>query len=300
MAIELAASVRQVVVTGYRHCRRRLVVGRDNVAACRVLLLGVDAEGVEAELVRLRTGTIEDEHGVDAVGADRQLRRRPPADIATGIGPDQVQPWRMHLGRSLAHLAQGIRAVELVETVEERVFGFQERPPHGDWRGPGSGTQHVVDNRAMGRAAEAEGDRCFAFDGNLLLGLFQRLPFAIDHHLVGVGRVGALGDQVDVVILEHGQAPAEVAVVAEQGERVERLEVAIQVEARRRQLGLVPHRRHRKTDVRVAGQQRPAAAGAAAGHGPGVAALELRDARIAQRVMAEAGEGLQALPVGSS
>ncbi|EJT84509.1 hypothetical protein PPS11_21589 [Pseudomonas putida S11] len=51
--------------------------------------------------------------------------------------------------------------------------------------------------------------------------------------------------------------------------------------------------------MRVAGQQRPAATSAAAGHGPGVAALELRDARIAQRVMAEAGEGLQALPVGS-
>ncbi|MCY1419255.1 hypothetical protein D9M71_348390 [compost metagenome] len=87
--------------------------------------------------------------------------------------------------------------------------------------------------------------------------------------------------------------------MAEQGERVERLEVAVQVEAGRRQLGLVPHRRHRKADVRVAGQQRPATAGVTTGHRPGVAALELRDAGIAQRLMAEAGKGLQAVPVGS-
>jgi hypothetical protein len=68
-----------------------------------------------------------------------------------------------------------------------------------------------------------------AFDGDLLLGLFQCRPLAIDHHLVGVGRVGLFGDQVDVIVLEHGQAPAEVTVVAQQGERVERLEVAVQL-----------------------------------------------------------------------
>lgn len=85
----------------------------------------------------------------------------------------------------------------------------------------------------MGRAAQVDGDRRFAFDGDLLLGLFERLPSAIDHYLVGVGRVGALGDQVDVIVLEHGQAPAEVTVMTEQRKRVERLEVAIQVEAGR-------------------------------------------------------------------
>jgi hypothetical protein len=44
--------------------------------------------------------------------------------------------------------------------------------------------------------------------------VFPGLPLAIDHHLVGVGRVGLFGDQVDVIVLEHGQAPAEVTVVA--------------------------------------------------------------------------------------
>ncbi|MNH46616.1 hypothetical protein D3C79_1094690 [compost metagenome] len=51
--------------------------------------------------------------------------------------------------------------------------------------------------------------------------------------------------------------------------------------------------------MRVAGQQRLAAAGTAAGHRPGVTAFELRDTGVAQCFMAEAGEGLQALPVGS-
>ena len=49
--------------------------------------------------------------------------------------------------------------------------------------------------------------------------------------------------------------------------------------------------------MRVAGQQRFAAGGAAAGHRPGVAALELRQAGLGQGVEAEAGDGVQVLPV---
>ncbi|MCY1440669.1 hypothetical protein D9M71_569530 [compost metagenome] len=124
VVIELAATVGQVVVTRYRHRRRWLVVGRDDIAAGRVFLLWVDAEGVETELVGLCAGAVEDERRVDPVGADWQLCRRPPADVATGIGPDKVEPGRVNLGGGLAHLAQGIGAVELVEAVEDRVFGF--------------------------------------------------------------------------------------------------------------------------------------------------------------------------------
>ena len=233
VTIKLAATVGQVVVTRYWHRRRWLVVGRNDIAARGVFLLRVDAEGVETELVGLRIGAVEDERRVDAVGADWQLCRCPPTDIATGIGPDKVEPGRVNLGGGLAHLAQGVGAVELVEAVEDRVFSFQKCPPHGDWRGAGGITQHVVDDRAVGRAAQADGDRLLAFDGNLLFGRFQCVPLAIDHHLIGVGGVGLFGDQVNVIVLEHGQAPAKVTVVAEQGERVECLEIAVEVEAGR-------------------------------------------------------------------
>ncbi|MCY1341372.1 hypothetical protein D9M69_273150 [compost metagenome] len=73
--------------------------------------------------------------------------------------------------------------------------------------------------------------------------------------------------------------------------------VAVQREARRAQLRLVPHRRHGEADVRVAGQQRLAALGMAAGHRPGVAALELRQAGVDQRLLAEAGQPVEVLPV---
>ena len=60
---------------------------------------------------------------------------------------------------------------------------------------------------------------------------------------------GRLVDTVHVV-----DADAEVAIVTEQGKRIKCLEVAIQLKTRRRQLGLVPHRRHGKADMRVAGR----------------------------------------------
>ena len=51
--------------------------------------------------------------------------------------------------------------------------------------------------------------------------------------------------------------------------------------------------------MRVAGQQRFAAGGAAAGDRPGVAALELRQAGVQQRGMAQRGDGVEVLPVAS-
>ena len=52
--------------------------------------------------------------------------------------------------------------------------------------------------------------------------------------------------------------------------------------------------------MRVASQQRFAAGGAAAGDRPGVAALELRQAGIQQRGVAQLGDGIEVLPVAGS
>ena len=124
-------------------------------------------------------------------------------------------------------------------------------------------------------------------------------PLAAVPDLVGVVRVGFLGDQVEVVVLEHGDAPGKVAVVAQRGHWVKRLVMAVQAETGVTQVGLVPHRRHGEADMRVAGQQRFAAGGAAAGDRPGVAALELRQAGIQQRGVAQFGDGVEVLPVAS-
>ncbi|MNH10219.1 hypothetical protein D3C79_696910 [compost metagenome] len=93
---------------------------------------------------------IEDERWVDAIRADRQLRRSPPTNIATCTGPDEVEPRRLNLGRRLAHLGKGVGTVELIEAFEDRILGFQEGPPHRDWRRAGGRAQHVVDDRAVG------------------------------------------------------------------------------------------------------------------------------------------------------
>ncbi|MNO96192.1 hypothetical protein D3C76_878550 [compost metagenome] len=150
LAIKLAAAVGEVVVAGYRHHCGWLVVGRDDITAGRILLLRVDAEGVKAGFVGLAAGAVEDERRVHTVRANRQFRRRPPADIATGIGPDEVQPRRLHLGSRFAHLAQGVGAIELVEAFEDRVLGFEERPPHGNRRGPCRGAEDFVDDWPVG------------------------------------------------------------------------------------------------------------------------------------------------------
>ena len=149
----------------------------------------------------------------------------------------------------------------------------------------------------MGRATQGQVDRLATLNLNLLGAALQLDPLALVPDLSGVIRVELLGDQVEVVVLEHGDAPAKIPVVAQRGDRVERLVVAIQLEAWVGQLRLVPHRRRGKADVRVAGQQRLATGGAAAGHGPGIAALELRQAGVFQGLLAEPGDAVEVAPV---
>ncbi len=258
----------------------------------------VGAERVKTELIGLRRAAVQNEGGVDALRADRQLRRSPPADIAFGVGPDDVEARRLNLLGRATHLVQRIGAVGLVKTVQHRVGRHQKRPPHRNWRLAGVLAHHVVDNRAVRRFEQRQCDRRLAFHGDLLLGAFHVHPLTVVPDLIRVIRVGLLGNQVHVVILEHGQAPAEVHVVAQQRERVERRKVPVQLKARRRQLRFVPYRRHREADVRVTGEDRLVALRAAAGNHPGVAAFELRQASVFKRLVTQLRELIQALPVG--
>ncbi|MCY1397648.1 hypothetical protein D9M71_126580 [compost metagenome] len=301
LLVQALAAVRQVVVAGDGHARGRLrlVVGGNDVAARRVLFLRVGAEGQVAGLVRLAGAAVEDEVGVHPIGALRQPGGGPPADVAVGVGPDHVQPRRMDLLGGGAGLAQAVGAVELVEGVEYGVLGFEEGPPHGDRRLAGGGAEGIVDDRAVGRAAQGQPYRLAVLDLDGLLTAFQVYPAALIPDLVGVVRVALLGNQVEVVVLEHGQAPGELLIVPQRGDRIECLVVAVEVEAGIAQLRLVPDGRHGEADVRVAGQQRFATGGAAAGHGPGIAAFELRQAGLDQGLLAEVSQPVEVLPVGA-
>ncbi len=152
LGIQPLAAVRQVVVAGNRPAigRDRLEVGGDDVAARRVFLLWVVGERIEAGLVRLALAAVEDEARVHPLRPLWQGRRGPPADIAGGVGPDQVESRRMDLRGRRAGLGQGIGAIQLVEGVEHRVLGLEESPPHGDRGLAGAGAERVVDDRTVG------------------------------------------------------------------------------------------------------------------------------------------------------
>ena len=255
-------------------------------------------KGVKPRFVRLVLGRIQNESGVYALGANRQLGCGPPANVALVIGPNHVQAGGVDFAGCRARLVTGVGAVEFVKSVDEWVFGFQKSPPHGNRRGAQRVFVGVVDQRAVGRAAQAQHHGRLAFDGNGLRTLSQFDPFAVAPNLIRVGRVHFFGHQVNVVVLEHGQAPAKLAVVAQQRHRVERLVVAIQLKAGAAQVRLVPDRGRRIRNMRVAREHGFAAGGVAAVNHPGVAAFKGGHADLLQRALAQRRQLAQALPVG--
>ncbi len=149
----------------------------------------------------------------------------------------------------------------------------------------------------MGRLAQGKGHRCLALHRDLLLAAGHVDPLAVVPDLVGVVGVDLFGDQVEVIVLEHGQAPAEIQVVPQERHRHQRVVIAVELKTRCRELCFVPHRRHRETDMRVARQQGLAALGATAADGPGIAAFELRQAILGQRPVAQRGQRAERLPI---
>ena len=65
----------------------------------------------------------------------------------------------------------------------------------------------------MGRAAQIQSDWRLAFHVDGLGAFFQVHPLPFRPHLLGVGGVGLFCNQIDIVVLEHRQAPAELGVV---------------------------------------------------------------------------------------
>ena len=137
----------------------------------------------------------------------------------------------------------------------------------------------------MRRGAHLQHHAVCAFDRNGFFAHAQIYPGPLVPNAVGIFRIHGERHQIGVVVLEHGQAPTKVAVVAQQGHRVEGQKVAIQLKARAAQVGLVPNRWHRVGDVRVSRQQGATTGRALTRHHPGVAALEHRHARHIHRRM---------------
>jgi hypothetical protein len=69
----------------------------------------------------------------------------------------------------------------------------------------------------------------FILDGSTALGAGHVDPLVVVPDLVGVGRVDLLGDEIEVIVLEHGQAPAECQVVPQERHRHQCVVIAIQL-----------------------------------------------------------------------
>ena len=203
------------------------MVGGDDAAARGVFFLRVVFEGIEAEFVCLTFGGVKYEGRVHAFGADGQLGGRPPGDITLGVDPDYVQARGMDFAGGGTGFVPRVGAVELIKRVEERVLGFQKSPPQGNRRGAQGFGVGGVDERAVRRAAQDQFHGRLAFDGNGFGALGECDPLALMPDLLRVDGVDLFSHQVNVVVLEHGQAPAKLRVVPQQRHRVKRLVVAV-------------------------------------------------------------------------
>ena len=149
----------------------------------------------------------------------------------------------MNFGRRLARLVARVGSVEVIKRLQHRVLGFQKSPPHGNGCFAEIVLEGVVDDRAMHRLAQLQLHRFLAFDFDGFGAAGEVHPLVLVPDLVGVRWVEFLSHQVHIVVLEHGQAPAEIPVMAKESHRIERLEVAVQLEPGRLQVRFVPDRR---------------------------------------------------------
>ena len=122
-----------------------------------------------------------------------------------------------------------------------RVLG--EGPPHGDI---------LFDERPVVSLAHLERDRRLAGHLDGLGSDVERQPlFPVE---VAVALEG-LSVQIDVVVHEHGDAPGMVTAVANDGERQASKVVAVVLQFRRHDVGFIPHRRRRVSDVGVVAEE---------------------------------------------
>ena len=114
---------------------------------------------------------------------------------------------------------QAVGAVELVEGASRIGFSVSRKAHHmamGVWPGLARASL-TIGPCGERRRVMLTSSPPLTPDG--LLAALQVDPAAVDRHLVGIVRIDLLGDQVEIVVLEHGQAPGELPVVAEQRRR---------------------------------------------------------------------------------
>ncbi len=224
------------------------------------------------------------------LAADRDAAGGLVADVALGVGVDQVLRGDLEVGRGLAERREVGRPVER----EEAVHGLarvQRGPAQRHRVALGAVRGRVLHGRLLADLDElvvAVGDDRAVVglaDGDLTAALARDLDGLLagdEGQLLAVVEVGVGGDllQVEVgdVRAEVGHAPGDVLVVADDDARHAGEGVAGHVEGALRaglvavQAHLVPERGHLRREVRVVGQQRLAGGRVLAGDDPRVGA----------------------------
>ena len=177
----------------------------------------------------------------------------------------------MDEGGGALHVGDVIGPGKSEEGLVDAVFRILgEGPPHGDG---------VLDERPVVRLAEGERHRLSTGHVNGLLLQFQVAPLAVMQVPIALD---GLAVEVDVVVDEHGDAPGMVACVADGGEGESGEVVAVVLDLRADDVGLVPHRWLGVAHVRVVAEDHLAAGGPVSPDDPGVGPQPLRDG--AQRI----------------
>ncbi len=210
------------------------------------------------------------------------------ADVALDVGVDEVLRRRPQEPRALEELGPVARGGDGEERLRGAIARVEARPGkrHGgpETAGP---RQHVGDQGSVHGVAHRDDGVGLASHADRLAALPEPLPLPAVAVAGRIVRVQLFDEEVLHVRLERRQAPGDSVVVADDHARKARQRGSGRAKAGRVERGEIPDRRRAQAEVRIVGEDRPAARRARARNDPGVAAPILAGGQ------AEAGERVE-------
>ena len=147
-------------------------------------------------------------------------------------------------------------------------------PPHGHRIGVFTdAVKGAVQNGAMPRSFHFQHNIFLSFDPDDLLSDLQIFPVILVPYLIGICRIQLFTEEIHVIILEHGDAPACRRMMPKGGYRGAGQEITIDAETGTFQVGFVPYGRLCESDVGIIGQDGLTGFGLLPGYYPSIGTL---------------------------
>ena len=264
-----------------------LVVGGHDLARCRVVALRQILEGDKPVPVVFRVPAGRGRLAFEIVRglAHRNTAGGDETDVTFDIRVYHALLRRMGIARRREKFVPVARGCESAERLH-RQFVLAQRSPGKRQRKVlrqrrGRRLEHIGDQRPVARSAHRQRHVRLALDLDHFAARVELLPALRREYLPGA--IDALYIQVLHVRPGVGHAPGDALVAAQHYERYARERRTHHFQARRREMGEIPHSGRRQTQVRIVGEQRLAAGTAAAGQHPVVGSAVLGQAGKRER-----------------